>query len=67
MMHGHKNIKEWTWSSGGNISNRGNPKCSEKTPFQCHSVHHQSNVDWSVVESVPPQWEADKERPEPWQ
>jgi hypothetical protein len=37
---------------------RGNPKYSEKTLSQCHSVHHKSHMDRPEIEPEPPRLEA---------
>jgi hypothetical protein len=41
-----------------NDFDRAKPKNSEKSPFQCHFVHHKSYMDWPGRKSGSPQWEA---------
>jgi hypothetical protein len=32
-------------------TDRGKPKCSEKTRSPCHPAHHESQVDWPEIEN----------------
>jgi hypothetical protein len=42
-----------------NDTDKGQPKNSENTLSQSHSVHHKSHMDWPGCELGLPRWEAD--------
>ena len=48
-----------------NDNARGKLKFLEKYMSQCHFVHHKSKMDWTAIETRPPQWQDGNWPPQP--